>query len=126
MTMPPTGFGDPQFFNEPQLWMDVQDIFQIRGRGTVVTGQLRGNGSRALCVGDTLVCDGQRWQVHGVEALRRMLDTAMPGLNIGVLLHGGPDASVLRGRTVQFEAGAAGGQSGPFPGPSPRKRRWRG
>jgi translation elongation factor EF-Tu-like GTPase len=28
----------------PQLWMVVSDIFHIRGRGTVVTGLLEGDG----------------------------------------------------------------------------------
>ena len=46
----------------PQLSMDVSDIFHIRGRGIVVTGQLEGDGE--LHIGDTLLCEGVQCKVR--------------------------------------------------------------
>jgi translation elongation factor EF-Tu-like GTPase len=108
----------------PQLWMVVDDVFHIRGRGTVVTGQLQGDGQ--LSTGDTLLCDdGQRWQVSGIEQFRAVLMTAEPGWNIGVLLSAGPAPDLLRGRRVWFEPSAAG-MNIPFMAGPRRKKRWRG
>jgi translation elongation factor EF-Tu-like GTPase len=111
MTMPPGGLGGPD------LWMTISDVFHIRGRGTVVTGQLEGH--VPLNVGDTLVCDGASWEVGGIEKFRSVLTTAEPGSNIGVLLKNGPPGDVLRGRTVTFQRGTSRVDL------PPRKRRWR-
>lgn len=117
MTMPPM---DPI---EPQLWMNVGDVFAIKGRGTVVTGQLEGSGD--LRVGDTLVCEGQHWPVSGIEAFRAALQAAEPGSNIGILLRNGPEADVLRGKLVQFvPSPRSSTQSTADAGKKPR--RWRG
>ncbi len=96
---------------EPALWMIVDDVFHIKGRGTVITGQLQGDGQ--LSLGDTLFCDGQNWQVSGIEQFRSMLPSASPGSRIGVLVRGGLPAGMLRGRMVQFGSGAAAGPFGP-------------
>src|ERR1700689_4872997 len=109
MTMPPDSAGTAG------LWMTVSDVFHIPGRGTVATGRLQGN--VPLNVGDTLVCDGGRWTVSGIEQFKVVLTTVEPGSNIGVLLKKGPGGDVLRDRTVTFEPGAsASGQ---------KKRLWR-
>lgn len=119
MTMPPTG---P---DGAECWMKISDVFHIKGRGTVVTGQLEG--SVPLNVGDTLVCDGASWAVSGIERFRAILTTAEPGENIGILLRDGPPGDVLRGRTATFERGSSGtfarGSSG-FE-PRPKRRLWR-
>ena len=103
---------------EPPLWMAVDDVFHIRGRGTVVTGQLRGDGQ--LSVGDTLLSDdGRRWKVNGIEQLRTALMTAEPGSNIGVFLDAGPALQMLRETRVWFEPAAVAGmgtRSQPPPG----------
>ena len=111
MTMPSDGLGGPS------LWMTVSDVFYIPGRGTVATGRLQGN--IALNVGDTLVCDGGRWTVTGIEQYKLVITTAKPGSNIGVLLRNGPPGEALQGRTVTFEQ-----KTSPFDR-GPRKRRWR-
>jgi translation elongation factor EF-Tu-like GTPase len=116
--MPTGGPGAPGW---PGSWMTVSDVFHIRGRGTVVTGQLQGD--VPLNIGDTLVYEGTRWQVSGIEQFRSTLMTAMPGSDIGVLLKMGPPADVLRGQTVTFEPGTPGGS--PLLDLQPRKRRWR-
>ncbi len=116
MTIPPFGQG------LAQLWMTVSDVFHIRGRGTVVTGLLEGNGQ--LNPGDTLVCDGLRWQISGIEQFRAVLMTAEPGSDIGVLLRHGPAGDALRGRTVQFEKDTAAGNP-QFTVLAPKRKRWR-
>jgi translation elongation factor EF-Tu-like GTPase len=114
--MPPDGQ------NWPQLWMTVSDVFHIRGRGTVVTGLLEGNG--LLYPGGSLVCDGIAWQVSGIEQFRTVLTAAEPGSQVGVLLSGGPAGDVLRGRTVQFiPADAAANPQ--FTVLAPKRKRWR-
>ncbi len=117
MTMPPTDF------DGPQLWMTVDDAFRIRGRGTVLTGQLQGNGQ--LNVGATMTCNGQRWQVDGIEQFRNVLTAALPGWNIGVLVADENAAGSLRGWTVQFEPDSSPGLQGQFTVLAPRKKRWR-
>jgi elongation factor Tu len=116
MSMPP--FGQDQ----PQLWMTVSDVFHIRGRGTVVTGRLEGNGQ--LNPGDTMVCNGGRWQVSGIEQFRAVLMTAEPGSDIGVLLKNGPAGDVLRGQNVQFEPRSGAGNP-QFTVLAPKRKRWR-
>lgn len=124
MTMPPMDM-PPMDAVGPQLWMAVDDVFHIKGRGTVVTGRLEGDGQ--LRAGDAMVCDdGQRWVVNGIEQFRRELMTAEPGANVGVLLGAGPAQEMLRGRRVWFESSGAAGMDGPFPVAPRRKRRWRG
>jgi translation elongation factor EF-Tu-like GTPase len=109
MTTPPGSAGSAD------LWMTVSDVFYIPGRGTVATGRLQGN--IALNVGDTLVCDGGRWTVTGIEQYKLVITTAKPGSNIAVMLKKGPGGDVLRDRTVTFEpAPPASGQ---------KKRLWR-
>jgi elongation factor Tu len=103
--------------------MTIEDVFHIKGRGTVVTGQLQGTGQ--LSVGDTLQCDGFSWLVDGMEQFRAELTTALPGWQIGILLRGGPTADMLRGRTVQFEASQGTGPGVPFMVVAPKKKRWR-
>ena len=84
----------------PQLSMTVEDVFHIKGRGTVVVGPLTGDG--LLSAGYFLECDGQRWPVDAVQPGRQVVLTVTPGTTVGVLMKRGPEASVLRGRTVRF------------------------
>ena len=118
MTMPPMDT------DRPALWMPVDDVFHIKGRGTVVTGQLQGEGR--LNVGDTMLCNGQCWQVSGIEQFRTTLTTAVPGATIGVLLNGGPVPNVLRGQIAGFSPGTIGGMQDLIQAFEPKKRRWRG
>lgn len=106
MTMPPM---DQQW---SQLWMNVTDVFHIKGRGTVVTGRLDGSGQ--LQLGDTAIADGMTWQVSGIEKFRTTLLAAEPGDNVGVLLSNGPRADVLRNRTLMFVPKEAAGPSPQF------------
>ena len=117
----------PPFDYAPRsgAWMIVSDVFSIKGRGTVITGRLEGDG--LLGVGDIAVCEGMRWKVSKIEMFRAELMTAEPGQNIGVLLKTDPPRGMLlRNRLVQFESDDGGGAMGPqFSELEPRKKRWR-
>ena len=70
--------------------MTVQDVFSISGRGTVVTGTVsRGTISR----GDRVLLRGRdgrvlETKVGGIEAFRKVLQTAKAGDTVGLLLSG--------------------------------------
>jgi hypothetical protein len=83
---------------DPTFAMAVDDVFSIRGRGTVVTGQvLRG----AVRLGDTIdiVRPASRAtvKVTGIEISRRLVDIARPRDNIGILLDPCERDDVARG-----------------------------
>lgn len=107
----------------PGLWMGVTDLFHIKGRGTVITGRLEGEGQ--LKVGDIAVCGDMRWQVSGIEQFGARLMTAEPGLDIGVLFRESPPRDMVRNRTVQFESRSGGVTNPQFTVLDPKKRRWR-
>jgi elongation factor Tu len=72
---------------DPSFHMIVEDVFMIRGRGTVVTGKIE---TGTLRVGDQVVVKGQNGEktttVTGIEAFRKALDQANPGDMVGLLL----------------------------------------
>lgn len=81
--------------------MPIEDVFSITGRGTVVTGRVeRGT----VKVGDNVEIVGiretQSTVVTGVEMFRKLLDQAMAGDNVGLLLRGIARDDVERGQVV--------------------------
>ena len=82
--------------------MPIEDVFTISGRGTVVTGRVeRGT----LKVGEEVEVVGLREEpiktvATGIEMFRKVLDVALPGDNIGVLLRGVGKDEVERGMVV--------------------------
>ena len=82
--------------------MPIEDVFGIKGRGTVVTGRVeRGRVTR----GDTVDIVGLRDQtrstvVTGVEMFRKTLDDGIAGDNIGCLLRGIDRDEVERGMVL--------------------------
>lgn len=99
------------------------DVFQVDGRGTVVTGRLEGD--QQLSLGDTAVCEGRRWPVTQISQLRVARPAADPGTDVGVLLGNGPPADVLRGKVVVFEPGLPPDPQPRWKAVGPRKRLWR-
>jgi elongation factor Tu len=70
--------------------MTVADVFYIRGRGTVVTGQID---SGTLKLSDEIrlsrpVAANRPVAVTGIEMFRKQLTEAKAGDNVGVLLRG--------------------------------------
>ncbi|MFC1626595.1 elongation factor Tu [Patescibacteria group bacterium] len=81
--------------------MPVEDVFSIKGRGTVVTGRVdRGK----VKVNDTIEIVGIKETttsvVTGVEMFRKLLDEGLAGDNIGVLLRGIEKKDVERGQVL--------------------------
>ncbi len=83
---------------DPSFQMTVEDVFQIRGRGTVVTGRVE---SGVLRVGDEVTIRGQggdrKAVVLGLEMFRRQIQEANVGDNIGVLFRDGGRSDVRAG-----------------------------
>jgi len=82
--------------------MSIEDVFGIKGRGTVVTGRAeRGTikvGEEVDIVG--LRDDVRRTTVTGVEMFHKMLDQGQAGDNIGCLLRGIERDEVQRGQVL--------------------------
>ena len=82
--------------------MPVEDVFAIKGRGTVVTGRVERGRVR---VGETISIVGMAPQprptvVTGVEMFLKTLDEGLAGDNIGALLRGVERADVERGQVL--------------------------
>jgi elongation factor Tu len=82
--------------------MPVEDVFSIKGRGTVVTGRVdRGK----IKVGEPVEIVGLREKsmpsvVTGVEMFHKIVDEGMAGDNLGLLLRGIERTDVERGMVV--------------------------
>ena len=87
---------EPPRATDKPFMMPIEDVFSIKGRGTVVTGRVeRGR----VKVGDTVEIVGLRPDVRstvvtGVEMFRKTLDEGIAGDNIGCLLRGIEQAMV--------------------------------
>jgi len=92
---------EPERPRDKPFLMPVEDVFGIKGRGTVVTGRVeRGvikTGSDVEIVGFT---ETRKTVVTGVEMFRKILDGAEPGDNVGCLLRGVEREDVERGQVL--------------------------
>jgi elongation factor Tu len=81
--------------------MPIEDIFSIKGRGTVATGRVeRGKikvNDEVEIVGIKPTC---KVTVTGVEMFRKMLDQGQAGDNIGALLRGVEKGDIERGQVL--------------------------
>jgi elongation factor Tu len=81
--------------------MPIEDVFGIKGRGTVVTGRIERG---IVKVGDEgeIVGIGQRRRVvvTGVEMFQKTLDEGQAGDNVGCLLRGVERTEVERGQVL--------------------------
>ena len=92
---------DPVRETDKPFLMPVEDVFTITGRGTVATGRVeRGQ----LNLNDELEIVGihetQKTVATGIEMFRKLLDYAMAGDNIGVLLRGINRDQIERGQVL--------------------------
>lgn len=96
------------FIPEPTREIDkpfllaVEDVFSIKGRGTVATGRIE----RGICkVGDEVEVVGLKKEssktvVTGVEMFQKTLDSGQAGDNVGVLLRGVDKDGIERGQVI--------------------------
>ena len=81
--------------------MPVEDVFSIKGRGTVVTGRIERGvvkvNEEAEIVGLKAT---QKSVVTGVEMFRKQLDEGQAGDNVGLLLRGVEKDQVERGQVI--------------------------
>src|SRR5690606_13954940 len=89
---------EPQREADKPFLMSVEEVFSIKGRGTVATGRIE----RGLVkVGDEVEIVGLREDkkktvVTGVEMFNKSLDSGMAGDNVGALLRGVEKADIER------------------------------
>jgi len=93
---------EPERETDKPFMMSVEDVFSIKGRGTVVTGRIdRG----VINVGDAAEIIGLRDEtvkttVTGVEMFHKLLDQGQAGDNVGLLLRGIDRDEVERGMVI--------------------------
>ena len=92
----------PDRMEDLPFLMPVEDVFSITGRGTVATGRVeRGT----VKVSDTVELVGltdekRQIVVTGVEMFRKLLDKAIAGDNVGLLLRGVQRTEIERGQVL--------------------------
>src|SRR5579862_7032786 len=81
--------------------MCIEDVFNIEGRGTVVTGRVeRGVLERMSEVEIVGLKDTRKTTATDIEMFRKLLDKATAGDNVGVLLRGTTKDEVERGMVL--------------------------
>jgi elongation factor Tu len=93
---------EPERETDKPFLMSIEDVFSIKGRGTVVTGRIdRGK----VVVGDEVEIVGlseapRKTTVTGVEMFNKILEDATAGDNVGTLLRGIEKDDVERGQVL--------------------------
>jgi elongation factor Tu len=86
---------------DPSFQMTVEDVFTIRGSGTVLTGRIERG---VLKVGDEVTLKNRMGStkivVNGLESFRKTLLEAKAGDNVGVLVRDIAQKEVQRGDTL--------------------------
>jgi elongation factor Tu len=92
---------DPVREIDKDLLMPIEDVFSIKGRGTVVTGRIERG---IVKVNDEVeivgIRDTRKVIVTGVEMFKKLLDQGQAGDNVGVLLRGIEREDVERGQVL--------------------------
>ncbi len=90
----------PREIDKPFL-MCIEDVFNIEGRGTVVTGRVeRGELAKMSEVEIVGLKETRKTTATDIEAFRKLLDKATAGDNVGVLLRGTKKEEVERGMVL--------------------------
>src|SRR5215211_6725521 len=91
----------PQRATDKPFLMPVEDVFGIKGRGTVVTGRIERG---VVKVGEEIEIIGfeatRKTVVTGVEMFRKLLDAGEAGDNVGCLLRGIERGDIERGQVL--------------------------
>jgi len=92
---------DPLREVDKPFLMCVEDVFNIEGRGTVVTGRVeRGVLKKMDEVEIVGLKDTRKTTATDIEMFRKLLDSASAGDNVGVLLRGTKKEDVERGMVL--------------------------
>ncbi|MCL2173978.1 elongation factor Tu [Candidatus Saccharibacteria bacterium] len=96
-----------EYFPEPvrdldkPFLMPIEDVFSIKGRGTVATGRIE---LGVIKVNDEVEIIGirptQKSVVTGIEAFKKTLDQGQAGDNAGILLRGIERTDIERGQVI--------------------------
>jgi elongation factor Tu len=91
----------PERALDKPLLMSVEDVFSIKGRGTVATGRIE----QGICkINDEVeivgLKDTKKVVCTGVEMFRKQLDQGQAGDNVGLLLRGVEREDVERGQVI--------------------------
>jgi len=91
----------PQREIDKPFLMPVEDVFSIKGRGTVATGRIE----RGKCkIGDPVEIVGfgetKNSTITGIEQFQKTLDEGIAGDNVGVLLRGIEKEQIERGQVL--------------------------
>jgi elongation factor Tu len=92
----------PERETDKPFLMPIEDVFSIKGRGTVVTGRVeRGTLSKGEEIDIVGLRDAiQKTTVTGIEMFHKELDSAVAGDNAGILLRGTTREEVERGMVL--------------------------
>ena len=93
---------EPKRAKDAPFLMPVEDVFSIKGRGTVGTGRIE---QGVVKVGDPLEIVGlaaevQKTTCTGVEMFNKLLDSGEAGDNVGLLLRGVEKEQLSRGQVL--------------------------
>lgn len=92
---------EPQRDIDKPLLMPVEDVFSIKGRGTVATGRIERG---MVKVGEEVEIVGlhptKKTVVTGVEMFRKQLDQGQAGDNVGLLMRGIERTDIERGQVI--------------------------
>jgi elongation factor Tu len=95
---------EPVRETEKPFLMAIEDVFSIKGRGTVVTGRIERGvikvNEEVEIIGFTDVKEQRKTVVTGVEMFRKLLDQGQAGDNIGALLRGIEKDDISRGQVL--------------------------
>jgi len=92
---------DPVRDLDKPFLMPVEDVFSIKGRGTVATGRIE---QGIVKINDEVevvgIKDTRKVVVTGVEMFKKLLDQGQAGDNVGVLLRGIEREEIERGQVL--------------------------
>ncbi|MCF7846554.1 MAG: elongation factor Tu [Candidatus Gracilibacteria bacterium] len=92
---------EPKRETDKPFLMPIEDIFSIKGRGTVATGRIEQGeikvGEEVEIVG---VRDTSKTTITGVEMFKKLLDSGQAGDNVGLLLRGIEREDIERGQVL--------------------------
>jgi elongation factor Tu len=92
---------EPTRETDKDFLMPVEDVFSIKGRGTVATGRIEQGivktGEEVEIVG---IKDTRKVTVTGVEMFKKTLDEGRAGENVGILLRGIEREEIERGQVL--------------------------